>query len=58
MIKILDISKKCGAELIYRPKHLSQDNSSELNAWKHAVNYLERKMKNLIILYHYPVPHH
>ena len=41
--KILDISKKCGAELIYRPKHLSQDNSSELNAWKHAVNYLGKK---------------
>ncbi len=41
--KILDISKKYGAQLIYRPKNLSQDNSSELLAWKHAVNYLRKK---------------
>ena len=41
--KILNISKKYGAELIYRPKRLAQDNSSELSAWKHAVNYLEKK---------------
>tara|TARA_B100000035_G_C21022338_1_gene564601 strand:+ start:470 stop:1156 length:687 start_codon:yes stop_codon:yes gene_type:complete len=41
--RILDISKKYGAEIIYRPKHLSQDNSSELSAWKHAVNYLGKK---------------
>ena len=53
--RILDISKKYGAEIIYRPKHLSQDNSSELSAWKHAVNYLGKRTKNLIILFHCPV---
>ena len=41
--KILKISKYYGAEIILRPKSLSGDNSSELKAWKHAINYLKKK---------------
>jgi N,N'-diacetyl-8-epilegionaminate cytidylyltransferase len=41
--KIIKISKYYGAETILRPKSLSKDNSSELKAWKHAIEYLNRK---------------
>ena len=44
--KILKISRKYGAEIILRPKSLSRDNSLELNAWKHAINYLKEKGEN------------
>ena len=41
--KIANISKKYGASIIKRPKILSGDNSAEVDAWKHAVNYLKNK---------------
>jgi CMP-N-acetylneuraminic acid synthetase len=42
-LKIKKISEKYGAKVIFRPKNLSKDNSSEILAWKHAVKYLNRK---------------
>ncbi len=42
-LKILKIAKKYGAETILRPESLSGDNSSEIEAWKHAVKYLQEK---------------
>lgn len=41
--KILKISKSFGAKTIKRPKNISQDNSPEIKAWKHAAAYLEKK---------------
>lgn len=41
--KIALIAKKYGANIIKRPKLLSEDKSSELLAWKHAINYLNKK---------------
>ncbi len=41
--KILNVAKQYGAETILRPKSISRDNSSEIKAWKHAVNYLIKK---------------
>ena len=43
--RILKIAKKYGAHTIIRPKSLSNDKSSEIRAWKHAIKYLQ---KNLI----------
>ena len=42
-LKILKLAKKYGAQTILRPKSLSNDNSSEIDAWKHAVKYLKKK---------------
>jgi CMP-N-acetylneuraminic acid synthetase len=42
-LAILKISKEYGAEIIKRPKKLSTDRSSEIDSWKHAVNYLTKK---------------
>ena len=41
--KIALIAKKYGVQVIKRPKLLSKDRSSELLAWKHAINYLHKK---------------
>lgn len=41
--KILKIAKKFGANTILRPKELSRDHSSEIDAWKHAVRHLKKK---------------
>ena len=41
--KILKIAKKFGANTIFRPKELSRDHSSEIDAWKHAVRHLKKK---------------
>lgn len=41
--KILKIAKKFGAHTILRPKELSKDHSSEIDAWKHAVSFLKKK---------------
>ena len=38
--EIAEISKKNGAKIIERPKHLATDDSPELESWKHAINYL------------------
>jgi len=39
---ILSISKRCGAEIIRRPKRLALDNSSSEEALKHAITFVER----------------
>jgi len=39
---ILNISKRCGAEIIRRPKGLALDNSSSEKALKHAITFVER----------------
>ena len=41
--KILEISKKCGAKIILRPKKHATDNSSSEEAWLHAVKFLKNK---------------
>tara|TARA_B100000401_G_C52796382_1_gene716118 strand:+ start:1326 stop:2015 length:690 start_codon:yes stop_codon:yes gene_type:complete len=41
--KILKIARKYGANTIIRPKYLSNDKSSEIRAWKHAIRYLKKK---------------
>ncbi len=41
--RILKIAKKYGAHTIIRPKSLSNDKSSEIKAWKHAIKYLQKK---------------
>ena len=41
--KILNISKKFGAKTIKRPLSISNDTSSEIDAWKHAINFLKNK---------------
>jgi len=41
--QILKFAKKLGAETILRPKSLARDNSSEIDAWKHAIKYLKNK---------------
>ncbi len=42
-LKIKNISEKYGASVIMRPKNISKDKSLEIIAWKHAVNYLNKK---------------
>ena len=34
---ILSVAERYGAKLIVRPQHLAQDDSSELDAWRHAI---------------------
>ncbi len=41
--KISSIAKRYGVQVIKRPKLLSKDKSSEILAWKHAINYLHKK---------------
>ncbi len=41
--KISLIAKKYGVQVIKRPKSLCKDSSSELLAWKHAINHLYKK---------------
>ena len=44
--KIADIGVKYGAKVYFlRPKTLAKDNSPEWLSWKHAVNFLEKKLK-------------
>jgi len=40
---IAEYAKKNKAEVIKRPKKLSQDNSYEIDAWKHAIKFLKKK---------------
>ena len=42
-IRIKQISKSYGAEIIDRPKYLAQDDSPEWPAWQHAVDYVVNK---------------
>ena len=41
--KILEFSKKNGANTIKRPDYLSNDNSSSEAGWIHAINFIEKK---------------
>lgn len=52
--KILNISKLYGAKTILRPKKFSGDYSSEIRAWKHAKNYLEKRNQNFEIFLSLP----
>lgn len=42
-IKILKVSEKFGALPILRPSIYANDNASSESAWKHAINYIEKK---------------
>jgi len=43
--KIAREAKKNNAEIPFiRPKHLAKANSSEIDSWKHAVNFLDKKL--------------
>ncbi|MDC0446182.1 acylneuraminate cytidylyltransferase family protein [Candidatus Pelagibacter sp.] len=45
--EIAKISKKFGAEVPFlRPKNLSLDDSKEIDAWKHAINFFKKKNLN------------
>ena len=41
--RISSLAKKLGVSVIKRPKLISKDNSPEIYAWKHAIQYLHRK---------------
>ena len=56
--KILKIAKKFGANTILRPKELSRDHSSEIDAWKHAVRHLKKKGEKFETLLVYPAHLH
>ena len=43
--KIINIAKKNNISFIERPKSISGDSSIELDAWKHAINYLNYEKK-------------
>jgi len=42
-LSIKKISEKYGASVIMRPKNISKDKSLEIFAWKHAINYLNKR---------------
>ena len=39
---ILNLAKKFGANIIPRPKHLSNDTSSSVSGWLHALKHIEK----------------
>lgn len=41
--EIKEIALKFGAEIIDRPEELARDNAPEIEAWRHALSYLEDK---------------
>ena len=41
--EILNIAKKCEANIIVRPEDLSQDLSTSESSWLHALNYIEKE---------------
>lgn len=41
--RILEVAEKYGAKLIKRPDELANDTASEIDAWRHAINYLNEK---------------
>jgi CMP-N,N'-diacetyllegionaminic acid synthase len=49
--KILQISKKIGANIIKRPKKLSNDSSSSEAAWLHALQFIEKKFGKIDIFF-------
>lgn len=46
--KILDVSKKYGANLIKRPKEISGDFSTSESAWLHSIEFIESKQESKI----------
>ena len=49
--KIIKISKKFGAEVFFkRPAKYANDNSSEFEVWRHALNYLQNNIINVDLL--------
>lgn len=52
--KIKKISRSLGAIVIDRPKSLSQDNSNELDAWKHAIKHTRDNYGNFDIFLSLP----
>ena len=43
--EIKKIGQKHKVEIIDRPKNLALDNSPEINSWKHAINWYEKKFE-------------
>lgn len=43
--KILKISEQLNIQVIVRPKTLADDKSPEIDAWKHAISFVESKNK-------------
>jgi len=52
--KIATVAKKFGADIIPRPRDLSQDNSPEWLAWQHAVKWLGAKGESFDIFVSLP----
>lgn len=52
--KIANYAKKLNVQIIKRPKHLSSKNAVEFLAWKHAVNFIEKKKINFDIFVSLP----
>lgn len=42
-MKIAEIAKKCGAEIIERPIELATDTAVEWLSWRHAIEYVQNK---------------
>ena len=47
-IEILEIAKKCGANIILRPEILSHDTSTSESSWLNALNYIENEIDEKI----------
>ena len=45
--KILNLSRKYGANTVKRPKRISGDHSLSEEAWRHALIYIKNKIKNI-----------
>lgn len=48
--QIADVAIKNGAEVLQRPEHLATDTVSEILAWQHAIDSLEHRLAELIIV--------
>ena len=44
---ILSLSKKSGAKIILRPKYLSNNTSSSVDGWLHAINEIEKENEKI-----------
>jgi N-acylneuraminate cytidylyltransferase len=52
--EIKQIAEEYGAEVIDRPPELAQDTAAELDAWRHAVSYLEARGETFDVLMSLP----
>lgn len=52
--EIISIAKEYGAEIIDRPSELASDEAPEVDAWRHAVSYLEEKGENFDVFISLP----